>query len=388
MRNLLVVGQVAVSLVLLIAAGLFLRSVRNAYSIDPGFETENIAILTMNLEMLGYSEEKGMRFHRQALERVEALLGVSSVALADRVPLGYSVSIRGFVIEGYELPPGEDGTAIDIVAVGPKYFETMGIPLMAGRGIRESDTAGSPKVVIINETMARRFWSGQNPIGKRIRHGNAGGDWYEVVGVCSDYKVRTMGEDNRPYVHYAYLQESSEFQNLLVRTAGDPGLMLDTIRRELRLIEPDLVFFDVRTMQDNLSLMLFPVRVGAGLLSIFGFLALGMASVGLYGVIAYSVSRRTHEFGLRLALGAQTADVLKLVVKQGMILVGLGILFGLIGAMAVTWVLSSVLYGISAIDPLTFGATSFVLAVVALLANYIPARRAASIDPMDALRYE
>jgi predicted permease len=243
-------------------------------------------------------------------------------------------------------------------------------------------------VVIINETMARRFWPGENPLGKRLRTSGSEKKWYEVVGVCRDYKVRTVGEETRPYVHWVFDQRDNPFQMLLARTAGDPAPMLESLRRELRSIEPDLVFMDVRTMPENMAVTLYPVRVGATLLSVFGFLALGMAAVGLYGVIAYSVSRRTHEFGLRMALGARTADVLRLVVKQGMVLVTVGIVLGMVGATAVTWVLTSVLYGVTALDPVTFGATSLFLAAVALLANWIPAHRAAHIDPMDALRYE
>ncbi len=388
LRNILVVTQVAVSLVLLIAAGLFLRSTRNAYAVNPGFETEKVALLTYNLGLLGYPDEQMAQFARQARERAASLPGVVSAAVANRIPLGFSIQVSGLVIEGHELPPGQDNIGIDTASISPGYFEAMGIRILAGRDFNEKDTKDSVGVVIVNETMARRFWPGENPLGNRLRRGGNEERWYEVVGVCKDYKVRTVGEENRPYVHWAFDQRIRGFQSLIARTDTDPVPMLETLRRELRLIEPDLVFTDVRTMPDNLALTLFPVRVGAILLSVFGFLALGMAAVGLYGVIAFSVSRRTHELGLRMALGAASPDVLKLVVRQGMILVGVGILFGLAGATAVTWMLSSVLYGVSSVDPVTFGATSFFLAGVALLANYLPARRAARIDPMAALRYE
>jgi predicted permease len=388
LRNLLVVGQVAVSLVLLIAAGLFLRSVRNAYDIDPGFETEKIAVLTYNLGLLGYSDDQMMQFAREGQEKLASVPGAVSTAMTGRVPLGFSVQISGLVIEGHELPLGDDDVDIDSTKISPGYFEVMGVPLIAGRNFTDEDVAGSVPVVIINETMARRFWPGENPIGKRLRRGGDTETWYEIIGVCRDYKIRTLGEEARPYVHWAFHQDYDPFQIMMVRTAGDPGPMLETFRRELRSIEPGLVFMDVRTMPENMAVTLYPVQVGATLLSVFGFLALGMAAVGLYGVIAYSVSQRTHEFGLRMALGAQTADVLRLVVRQGMILVAVGIALGLAGAMAVTWVLSSVLYGISAVDPVTFGATSLFLAAVAFMANWLPAHRAAKTDPMTALRYE
>jgi putative ABC transport system permease protein len=221
-----------------------------------------------------------------------------------------------------------------------------------------------------------------------LRYPGEDREWFEVIGVHRDHKVRTVGEDYRPYVHLAYYQDPESFQTLVIRTERDPTPMMEMFRRELLALEPDIVFVDARTMEENLALTLFPVRIGATLLSVFGFLALGMAAVGLYGVIAYSVSRRTHEFGLRMALGAGTADVLRLVVKQGMLLVAVGVILGLAAAMGVTWVLSSILYGIQAIDPVAFGGTSLLLSGVAFLANYLPARRAARVAPMEALRYE
>jgi len=388
LRNVLVVAQVAVSLVLLIGAGLFLRSVGNANAIDPGFETRDIAIFTTNLDMLGYSKERGTQFYEQAVERLSSLPGVVSAAIAEKIPCGISVSNQGFVIEGVEPPPDDDSYDIDVTTVGPGYFRTMGIPLLSGRDFSLTDTKDSTPVVIVSETMARRFWPGEDPIGKRIRYPGDDREWFDVIGVHRDHKVRTVGEDYRPYVHFAYHQDPESFQTLVIRTEGDPAPMMETFRRELLALEPDIVFVDRRTMEENLALTLFPVRVGAALLSVFGFLALGMAAVGLYGVIAYSVSRRTHEFGLRMALGAGTSDVLKLVVRQGMGLVAVGIVLGLAGAVGVTWVLSSILYGISALDPVAFGGTSLLLAGVAFLANYLPARRAARVAPMEALRYE
>ena len=387
LRNILVVTQVAVSLVLLIAAGLFLRSLSRAQRLDPGFESEGIAIVTTPLELVGYSVDESRVFADELMRHVNAMPDVVAAGLTDRVPVGIGISTTSVRIEGNVVPETEQLPGIDIAKVGPGYFDVFRIPLVAGRAFTGNDDQDAPLVTIVNETFARRYWPGENPIGKRIARGRRG-EWMEVVGVTRDHKVRTLGEDPRPYFHVPFAQSFEPFITAVVRTDGDAAAMVEQTRQLMLMLDSDLVFLEAKTMRENLEIMTFPVRMGAQLLSLFGFLALGLAAVGLYGVIAYVVSQRTHEIGLRMALGAESGDVLKLIVQQGMEIVAVGVLVGLLVAMGMTWLLSSFLYGVSAIDPITFGATSLVLIAVALVANLIPARRAAGVDPLIALRYE
>jgi putative ABC transport system permease protein len=262
--------------------------------------------------------------------------------------------------------------------------------LIHGRDFNETDTADAARVAIINEAMARTYWPGENPVGKRFSTEELGGPTAEIVGVCRDYKVRTIGEEPRPYLHWARSQNYSSTAHLVVRTSSDPTATATTVghlRREASSMEPDLIL-EADTMSSLIRVTLLPVRMGAVLIGFFGILGMLLAAVGLYGVIAYSVSRRTHEMGLRMALGAETSDVTKMVIKRGMVIALVGVVFGLASASAVSQLLSSVLYGINAIDPISFGGAAVLLLSVALLANYIPARRAARVDPVVALRYE
>jgi predicted permease len=277
---------------------------------------------------------------------------------------------------------------VDQTTVGPDYFKTFGIPLLQGRDFDERDTEDGPQVAIINEAMARTCWPGEDPIGKRFHQDGLDGPATEVVGVCRDYNVRTIGEEPRPYVHWAQTQDYSSSPNLVVRTNGDPSVMVDRLRREMLAMDPNLVFTESDTMPALIEVTLIPVRMGAVLIGLFGILGMLLAAVGLYGVIAYSVGRRTREIGLRIALGAETGDVLKMVFRQGILIVLVGVALGCLGALAGSRVLGSVLYGISAFDPVSFGLASVVLLAVAFLANWLPARRAARIDPMISLRYE
>jgi len=387
LRNALVVAQVAMSLVLLIAAGLFLRSLRSAQSLDPGFRIDGIALIATPLDLVGYGDEQAEIFADEVLADVRAMPGVASAAWAELVPVGMGVQLNGIRVEGVAVPEDEPLPEIDAAPVGPGYFETFEIPLVAGRDFTAADDEGAAPVAIVNEAFVRRFWPGESGIGKRIARGREG-DWMEVVGVARDHKIRTLGEDFRPRVHTPLGQNFSPFLTLAVRTGDDASaaLMVEQLRSHLLTLDPDLVFLQASTMRENLEITTFPVRLGAQLLSVFGFLALGLAAVGLYGVVAFAVSRRTHEIGLRMALGAEHGDVLGLVVRQGMGVVLVGVTVGLLAATGVTWLLSNFLYGIGAVDPLTFIATSLVLIAVALIANYIPARRAAAVDPLIALR--
>jgi predicted permease len=292
-------------------------------------------------------------------------------------------------MEGYEMPSEDEGINVDYAAVGPDYFETLVIPLVAGREFAYSDDRVAPPVAIVNQTFARQYWPGESPVGKRISTEGSNGPWMEVVGVSRDYKVRTVGEETRTLVHMPLFQsEHMVFPAVMVRTSDDPAPMVGMIREQMLALQPDSVFFEAKTMAENVGVMLFPVRAGAVLLGVFGFMALGLAAVGLYGVIAYSVAQRTHEIGIRMALGAHASEVMGLVVRQGMGLVAVGVVLGLAGGVAVTHLASNVLYGVGTLDPLSFGGAALVLLVVAFVANYIPARRGASVDPMEALRYE
>jgi predicted permease len=388
LRSFLVVAQVAVSLVLLVGAALMVRSARFAEGMDLGFDSHRLANIGMDLEMNGYTDDASEQFYRDAVARVKAVPGVEAVSLAQRIPLDINMSQNGFYIEGHEPSPDNPTVTLNVTRVDESYFETVGVPILQGRTFNEADTADSPTVIIINEAMADQFWPDENPVGKRIRRGDIDGPEVEIVGVAANHKINTVGEEPTPYVHLAWWQFPSSFSYIVVRAAGDPVSALDLARREILALDPDLTFVMAEPMSYNVALKLSPVRMGATLLGIFGMLALGLAAVGLYGVIAYSVSRRTHEIGIRMALGARATEVMKLVVRQGMVLAVIGVVIGVVLAMGMSRVLATMLYGISAVDVVALSGAALLLLAVAFLANYLPARRAARVDPMEALRYE
>ncbi len=386
LRDVLVISQIAVSLLLLVGAALLVRSLQAAKAVDLGFDVENVATQEMQLDMIGYSDEQAHIFQNQLLERVRALPEVEAAALVRRLPLSTNISITGVYISGVH-ESRDDGYIADETYVGPGYFETMGVPLLEGRDFTLQDTPESPRVAIVNETMARTYWPGENVLGKRFRADGLDGPDVEIVGVARDHKVRTVGEEPRPYVHFAHSQQRSTYTNLVARTRGDVSQLVATLRRELNAMEPDLPSGE-GSMRESVEVTLLPVSVGAKLLSAFGALAMLLAAMGLYGVISYSVSRRVREVGIRVALGADYLNVIKLVVQRGMVLALIGVVVGAAAAAALSSLLRSVLYGISAIDPAAFAGAAALLLCVAFLANYIPARRAARVDPMIALRNE
>ncbi len=389
LRNLLVVVQVALSLVLLIGAGLLLKSAGNAQAIDPGFETERVVMLSSHLGLHGYDEARGRLFYQRAVERVAGLPGIEAASLTDKVPLGASISTENVAPEGREPEKYADWPEIDSATVSPGYFLSMGVLLIQGRDFDWKDAKGSPDVAIVNETAARRLWPGENPLGKRLLKGTGErAKRAEVIAVVRDTKVRTLGEDPRPHVFWAFAQDYSPMMYVLARTRGNPEPALEVVRRELLSLDSSLAFFEARTMGQNLAITLFPVRAGAALLGVFGGLALLLASVGLYGAVSYSVSRRTREIGIRMALGAAGRDVVTLVTRQGVGLVLVGVVLGSALAAAGTRVLASVLYGVGSTDAGIFLGTAALLVVVASVANWIPARRASRIHPVTALRYE
>ncbi len=387
MSDVLVVSQIAVSLLLLVAAALLVRSLQAAQEIDLGFDVDRTAMQEMQLDMLGLDDERADVFQKQYLERVRAMPGVASAALAQRLPLSASIGITGIYIPGVHEGPDDEGYIADEAVVGSGYFETLGIPILEGRDFAVTDTPDSPAVAIVNETMARNYWPGESVLGKYFRSGGFDGDEFEIVGVARDHKVRTVGEEPRPYVHFSRDQRRSSRAIVVARTAGDPTELVGALRRELDAFEPDLQARP-STVRESVEITLLPVSLGAKLLAGFGILAMLLAAVGLYGVIAYSVSRRVREIGIRIALGADYLGVVKLVVRRGMVLAAAGIVLGALAAASLSSLLQSVLYGISGVDPIAFGGAALLLLGVAFTANYIPARRAARVDPLVALRSE
>jgi predicted permease len=386
LRKTLVVVQVGLSLFALITAGLFVRSLQRAQGVNPGFNASNVVLMGFNLGREGYTEAQGRNFHRQVAERIRAVPGVLSATVARDRPFGGGFQ-RSVFIEGQEPPPGGRGVLVQTNNIAPGFFETLGIALLRGRDFAETDSQQSPKAMIINEAMANRFWPDQDPIGKRLKlFGDQ--DYRQVVGIVADSKYNSLTEPRRPFMYIPLLQEYSPQVNLHVRTSGDSKGMIAALRGEVNSIDPSLSVLNVESLTDRIQQSLGGERTQATLLGTGGVLALLLAAIGLYGVMSYSVAQRTREIGIRMALGAGRGSVMGLVLKQGVTLVSAGVVLGLGAAFAITRLLASLLFGVSAADPITFVGTSAVLLIVALLASYVPARRATKVDPIIALRYE
>jgi predicted permease len=394
LRQVLAVLQVALSLVLLIGAGLFIRTLQNLKGIDLGFKAENVLLLSINPGLNGYTANQGRDFYAQLLERVRSLPGVQSASLAD-MPLMGGAWISGISIEGYHAQPGQDMSG-RAKKVGSSFFETMGISLLRGRDFNEQDVQGGAKVAIINETLAREFWGDENPLGQRIGFGDGEGPEREIIAVIKDPKYRDLKENPArtlfvPLAHSLLPSSApgrSEELTLHVRTASDPKGMIAAIQGEVRTLDKNLPVYNIRTFTELIAQSISQERLIATLSSLFGALALLLAAIGLYGVMAYSVLRRRREIGIRMALGAQPRDVLGMVLRQGLLLVLIGVGAGLIGAFALTRILSTLLYNVSTTDVLTFTGVPIFLIAVAVLACYVPARRATKVDPIVALRNE
>jgi predicted permease len=393
LRNLLVVAQVAISIIVLVCAGLFLKSLSRVRNADPGFSTENLITMRLDPGPFGYSDAEGKRFFSELLRRIEAQPGVRAASLALFLPLGDSDTGRGPVVkEGDPPPPPGQGLWINANVVAPKYFEAMKTPLVLGRDFTERDNNDAPKVAIVNQEFARRFYgSEQNALGKRFWEWGNDTVLLEIVGVARDGRYLNLYESSRPYIFAPqYQQDYNSQMTLLVsaKASSDLKAVADGARREIAQMDSRVPVFGMQMAERNLAYAYWGPRLAAGLATGFGLLALILATTGLYSVMTYAVSRRTREIGIRVAIGAQGRDVLKLVIGQGMTLVIAGAVIGLVGAFALTRVLSSLLFGVSATDPLTFIAITLLLIAVALLACWIPARRATKVDPMIALRHE
>jgi putative ABC transport system permease protein len=386
LRNLLVVAQVAVCFVLLVGAGLLLRSLSASRNANVGFEPAGLVVATVDMGMHRYSPERGQAFYESALQRIQGLPGVRAAALAERLPFSPNIHAQNVFIDGRQYAPDDLGVTTDVTRVSAGYFRTLGIPLLQGREFDDRDTPSSSGVVIVNDAFARRYWPGESAVGKRIRVRSATGPMFEVVGVASDHKVRTIGEEPRPFVHFSRGQAYNPSASFLARTDGDTSQLVQAMRRELGALEPDLVFLELQPMESVIGTTLFPARMGALVLSGTGAIALLLSAMGLYGLIAFTVSRRTREIGVRMALGAHPRVVLSLIVRQGMGLVLFGLAAGLMCAVILTHAMAGALYSVSPIDVTTYLAAAIVLAGVALAANLVPAIRASRIDPMVALR--
>ena len=386
LRGGLVAMQVALSSILLITAGLTVRSLQHTQALGPGFDPNHALTLSVDLGLQGYDEARGRNFYQQLLQATRALPGVESVGLIRSLPLGLEYSTTGVYPDGRPEPHANEMPSACYENISPGYFAAMGIPLMAGRDFSETDTAKSPGVAIINETLAQQFWPGENPIGKSLRSGNTGANPLEVVGVAKNGKYQTLGELPRLIIYYSISQVYSSDGALVARTSVDPKSMIASVRSEVSKLDPNLPVYEAKTLQEHMNLPLFPLHAAAVALGSFGLLAMILAAIGIYGLMAYSVVQRTQEIGIRMALGARARDVWTMVLRQGLIIVAVGIACGLLGAIALSKIVASLLYGVSATDPLAFALSLLLLAAVALVACFFPAKRATKVDPAAAVK--
>jgi macrolide transport system ATP-binding/permease protein len=387
LRDGLVITQMAVTTVLLVAAGLLTRSLVAAEHVGIGFRADGLAIVSTEMNMLGYSQSRANEFYDRALERVRALPGVESVALAERLPFSINFN-RNNVFLPDRHGPNDRGIVFDVARVSPEYFPTLGVTILQGRNFSATDSPKSPGVAIVNETLAKKYWPGGSAVGKRIRLREYAGPELEIVGVSADYKVSTVGEGVTPYIHYAISQRPDTGEEIMARTPGDAGALLAAIRRELTALEPNVIFLDNQTMEAQVAATLLPARAGALGVSAVGVVAMLLAAVGLYGVIAYSVARRTREIGIRMALGAKPGAVVGLVMRHGLGIAAIGVGIGAVLALGAAKAVAGALYGVSFVDPVAWSAAIVTLLSVAALANLVPARRASVVDPSTALRAE
>ena len=389
LRGLLVISEIALASVALVGSGLFLRSMQNAQQFNPGFESQNLFQLLFDVGALRYDEDHGQQFFRDVIERAKSVPGVVSASVSSNGVFGVGGGgVLGTIFrEGEQTDPNNRGTLVNFDDVTPGHFETMRIPLLRGRDFTDFDRENTTPVVVVNEAMANLMWPGQQALGKRFAI-VLSPNLFQVVGVVGTTIVGRIGEDPQPVAYFPMRQQYSSLATLVVRTTGNPEALLGAVRTQVQQIDKNLAFTNGQTVQQILGQGLWAARMGAALLGLFGALALILASIGIYGVLAYSVAQRTSEIGLRMALGAQPRQVLGLVLEQGMLLALIGAAVGALVALPVARLSSGLLYGVSATDPLTYGGITLLMMGVALLACYLPARRATRIDPLVALRVD
>ena len=383
----LVVAQIGLSLLLLICAGLFIRSFRSAQQINPGFNPRKVLIASYDLFTAGYSDASGAEFDRQLVARLETLPGVQSVALSDRVPLGFGGGSTSVKPEGY-ISPANESMETQAAIITPNFFQTMQIPLVKGRDFTlQQDNRGSQRAAIVSEAFANRYWPKQEPLGKQL-NSDFTHEWFKVVGVARDTKVTGLNEKPTPFVYLPLYQIYRANMMINARVAGDPLTFSNAIEKTAHELNPELVVYDVTTLELRAQFASFGQRVAGSFVGAFGLLALALAAVGIYGVTSYTTRQRTHEIGIRVTLGATKQDVLRLVLGHGLRLTLAGVALGLILSLVLTRFLSGLLLGVTSTDALTFSSVAILLCAVALFACFLPARRATRVDPIVALRYE
>jgi predicted permease len=387
LRNSLVVAQVSLSLVLLVCAGLIVRSLQAVQQMRPGFDTQNAIAMSFDVGLQGYDEVKGRAFHKQILERARTVPGVQAAALTSNLPLSLNYNSSSVYLEGQPAVGSGRLPSCIPMSVSPGFFETMGIA-MRGRDFAENEDKLEARVAVVNETFAKKFFPNQDPIGKRFNFSGPKDPLWEIIGVCGNGKYNTLAETPQPAVFRPQFRDYDTVVTLVARTRGDSRSVIAALRREFQSMDATLPLYDIKTLTEHMKIPLFPARMAANVLGSFGLLALVLAAIGIYGVMSYVVAGRTREIGLRMALGAQLRHVRRLILGQGMMLATIGLVVGLAIVFVLARFLTSMLYGVSPTDPITFVGITLLLAAVALLACYLPARRATHVDPMIALHEE